>query len=194
MKSKMWMVAIGLGVFACMGGPGANAPTLEGTDVAAASFAKANASAARGDSVRAEQYLSAALAAGYPEEVVVPELVRVCVGSNRLRTAVRYLAPYVRRHPGAVALRHVLATLYLAIGQEDVAAAELQEIVRLAPDHAVSHFLLGLYELGHDRQKGREHLRQYLALDPDGPHAAEVRHRLERESTQPAAEPARTDG
>jgi predicted Zn-dependent protease len=192
-QSCGWVLFV-LAAACAPGAPARSQPAVEeGEGVQA--FERAREAARSGDAVRAEQYLVAALSEGYAEEEIVPQLVRLCVGSSRFRTAVRHLEPYVRRNPGAVALRQVLATLYLALGQSEAARGELTDIVRLVPDHADAHFLLGVMDARGGRDGGQDHLRRYLELAPDGEHAAEARDLLDRDrGTQPVPVAGRREG
>lgn len=131
----------------------------------------------QGDSIRAEQYALAAMDAGALRAEVVPLLVTVCVEGSRLRAAVEYAEPYLRSHPEDVPLRFLLATVLVALARHEAARAALEEVVRLRPDHAAAHYVLGSL-LAHflDAPGSAEHhFRRSLRLAPDGEHAAELR-------------------
>jgi tetratricopeptide (TPR) repeat protein len=145
-------------------------------------FEEGMRAAASGDSLRAEQYYVAALDRGWPEVEVVPELVRACVRANRLTSAIQYAEPFLGRHPGHLSMRHLLAALFVAVGRQDRARAELEEIIRRDPSHATAQFLLGSLLLPDTR--GRAHLLRYLTLEPGGRHAAEAASLLDRNPTQ----------
>lgn len=133
--------------------------------------------ARRGDSIRAEQYLLAALEQGAPEAEIVPQLVVLCVEASRLRAAVEYAEDYLRSHPGDVSLRFLMGTTLVALERPDAARVALEEVLRLRPDHASAHYVLGsllLDSLGRP-ERAEFHLRRYLELAPDGAHAAELR-------------------
>lgn len=138
--------------------------------------------ARQGDSIRAEQYLLAALEEGAPEAEIVPQLVVLCVEASRLRAAVEYAEDYLRSHPGDVSLRFLMATALVALARPDAARVALEEVLRLRPDHASAHYVLGsllldsllLDSLGRP-ERAEFHLRRYLELAPDGAHAAELR-------------------
>lgn len=131
------------------------------------------------DYVRAEQYFVAALERGHPEDEVMMPLVVACVRSDRLSAALRHAEPYLARHPGAWALRLVVATVQMALGEPQRARDELLQITRDAPREPAPHYMLGV--LAREQLDGdamRAHFARYLALEPEGPHAAEARAAL----------------
>jgi tetratricopeptide (TPR) repeat protein len=137
--------------------------------------------AQRGDLVRAEQYLAAALDRGFPKERGVPVLLRVCVASSRLSTALGYATPYLEEHPNDWSLRHLVATIHLGLGHADDARRELERVIADAPSQAEPHYLLGVVlrdELG-EIDAAEPHFRRYLELAPDGRRADEVTRALE---------------
>ena len=144
----------------------------------AALFTRGREAAARGDSVRAEQYLALAIQRGYDEQRVLPVLLRACISSLHLRGALDHAEAYLVRHPEDGALRYLTATIYLGLGQKDEARAQLERLVHAAPETPSAQFLLGILDLQTDASAAREHLRQYLALAPLGEHGAEARSRL----------------
>ena len=133
-----------------------------------------------GDLLRAEQYLSAARQRGHDEATVVYWLVRVCVAASRYQSALGHASTYLRDHPGDWALRLVVATIYEALGDVARAQSELERIVGTEPLMPLPHYRLAmLYRDRHaDQERARQHLREYLRLNPEGPHAAEVRSLL----------------
>ncbi|MEM8606791.1 MAG: tetratricopeptide repeat protein [Myxococcota bacterium] len=132
--------------------------------------------AAKGDSLRAEQYLSAARDRGFPSNEVVPWLVAACVASSRYRAALAHAARHLRQHPSDSSVRLVVANIYDALGDFGNARIELQRIVEEDPKNALSHYRLGL--LYEERFQAHElatrHLSMYRQLDPKGEHVAEV--------------------
>lgn len=151
--------------------------------------------ASRGSLVRAEQYIAASIDRGYPEERGLPVLLRVCIASSRYGMALSYAEPYLRRNPNAWALRFLVASVYLGMGHPERAVSELETVIQLAPDEAAPHYLLGALlrsELDDGTDRATQHLRRYLELAPDGPHAQEVAHLLTRTGAVPptASEPS----
>ena len=132
--------------------------------------------ARQGDSVRAEQYLAAALREGFDPEQVLPLLMRVCLLESRLRAALNHATPYLKKHPDAVWLRYLVATVYLGLEQPQHAKEQLHLIEMQAPKHGRTQYLLGLTEWeGFKNQPAAEaHFREYLRLEPGGPYAREV--------------------
>jgi tetratricopeptide (TPR) repeat protein len=140
---------------------------------------------AQGDYVRAEQYLIAALARGAAEEKVLPVLLRACLEASRLRAAVGYAEPYLARHPDDWRLRYVLATVFSSLGEETQARDHLQRVMEDAPTFPDVFFTMGLMAQNElDFDSARKHFGKYLALAPQGPHAAEAREGLSRRPMQ----------
>ena len=133
--------------------------------------------ATAGDFVRAEQYFSAAIQRGYPEERVIGPLVEVCVRSQRLRLAIGYAQPYLDLHPSVWQLRYLVASIQLGMGHAELARDELLRVIHDAPDSPDPHYLLAdvLRELGGNDAAPRAELERYLVLAPTGRHAEEAR-------------------
>jgi len=150
-------------------------------------FQRGQTYAERGDSIRAEQYLSLALETGYDEHDVVPLLMQACVASGRLRTALNYAEPYLRTYPDEQALRFLVANLYVALDEPTKAYRELERVLSAVPDHAPSHYLMAVvsWESFDDAGAARQHFQHYLKLEARGPHAAEAALWL-REHPDPA--------
>src|SRR5262245_35020149 len=72
----------------------------------AALFEQGRVAAARGDSVRAEQYLTLAIERGFPREKALPLLLESCIASSRLRAALDHAESYLREHPEHDGLRY----------------------------------------------------------------------------------------
>jgi len=142
--------------------------------------------AREGDFIGAEQYLQSALRSGHDEGAVVRELVKVCLASSRLQTALKYAEPYLERNPGNPRLRYVVATIYASLNQTDRALWILSDVRGEAPDFAEAHYLAALLhrDRTHDLETASTMFAAYLALDAGGPHAAEARAFLRRHPTQ----------
>jgi len=154
--------------------PNASADTRD----AAAFFADGREAADRGDAIRAEQYLSLALAQGYQPSAVIPLLLQVCIAGSHLRAALNHAEPYLRQHPDDQKLRYLVATIHLGLGQQEEARTDLEQLLRTNPDYADAHFLLGVLESDGDENEARSHFLRCLELAPKGEHAPEVRSRL----------------
>lgn len=135
-----------------------------------------------GDWIRAEQYFLAARQAGVEETSIMPLLVKVCVRSGRLRNALQHAEPYLERHPGDWALRFLVAELLVAVGDEERARDELEEVLRQRPEQAECHFSLGMLLLPQPGQGGvgAEHLRRFLQLEPKTQRSEQARAALAR--------------
>jgi tetratricopeptide (TPR) repeat protein len=137
--------------------------------------------AGRGDLQRAEQYLNAARKQGYEEATVVFWLIRVCIAAGRYHSALGHAVSYLRAHPDDWSLRLVVASIHEALGDWESARSELETIVREEPNRALAHYRLAML---HSEQQSpqalvRQHLQQYLRLEPDGPHGPEAAAALE---------------
>ncbi len=184
MIREAWLVVVAAALLsACAHAPQAGAPPADPLDRIGAPelFELGLEYRRRGDFVRAEQYVSAALKRGYPEARALPVLIGACVASSRHRTALAWALPYLERRPGDWRLRYVVATLFLAVGDERRARSELEQVVATQPDAAAPIFALAeLSAAGHDDESARRYYVAYLDLVPDGPRAASVRAWLHR--------------
>jgi Flp pilus assembly protein TadD len=145
--------------------------------------------AARGDALRAEQYLLLARRAGYPEQRVIVPLVRVCIASSRLRAALGHAEPYLRRHPETWQLRYLVAAIQLALQRPALALGELRRILRARPAAAQAHYLMAVAlrdGLG-DPDGARASFERYLQHAPRGEHAREALAWLAERTRAPAA-------
>ena len=142
------------------------------------------------DYVRAEQYLAASQARGYPAAKVVPALVRVCLASARLRAALHYAEPFIEQNPDALGLRYVMSSVLLGLGQPDRARMELEAVLAQDPRHAPAHYLLAvtLRDDFEDSEGAAREFSAYLALAPNGVHAAEARASLDAHDTPKPAD------
>jgi tetratricopeptide (TPR) repeat protein len=182
MKRLVWLAWL-LSLMACA----SRAAPIEHAPTGADLLARGLDYAARGDDLAAEQYLSTARAAGVPEERVARELVKVCVGANRLEHALRHAELYTERHPGDRPMRQALASIYFAKGDALAARLELEQLLREWPDSAESHFLLALIlrDQFADIPAARRSMESYLALAPQGERAGEARAWIKRSAAYP---------
>lgn len=133
-----------------------------------------------GDSVRAEQYFTASLAAGGDPGALTTDLVRVCVRAGRLRSALAHAEPELARHPRDAQLAQLVGGLYFALGEHARAESLLEQALAVQEDSALAHYTLALV-LARDPQRGdaeRVHLARYIALAPLGAHRARAEHML----------------
>jgi tetratricopeptide (TPR) repeat protein len=157
---------------------GAPAASRPGQEQQAWLFSQGVAAADRGDSVRAEQYLSLALDRGYPRARALPVLLKICLASSRLRAALDHAEPYLREHPEQDALRFLVANIHVGLGQQEQALAELDRLLRHNPGFEDAHFLRGALLLEAEPTQAIEAFRAYLDAAPHGGHAPEARSRL----------------
>jgi tetratricopeptide (TPR) repeat protein len=141
---------------------------------------RGKAFASVGDTTRACQYFSAALDSGADPELVLPLLMRVYVQSGRYRLAIQTGEQYLTKRPQEHALRFLVATLYAAVGQSELAKENFERVLAAKPNHADAHYALGvlLRDSENDYVGADYHFRQYLKLKPTGPHADEARGSL----------------
>lgn len=136
-----------------------------------------------GDLTRAEQYFAAALTAGAPEKDVLPLLLRVCVEAKRYRVAIGYAEPVLHKHPDDYRLRMLVASLYAAVDDFGAAQQQLETVLSQHPDDASAHYALAviLHDELHQLLDADVHFREYLRIEPNGPHAEEARSLLLKE-------------
>jgi tetratricopeptide (TPR) repeat protein len=134
--------------------------------------------AARGDTIRAEQYLSAAIERGYDRGKALPLLLDACLSSSRLRAALTHAEPYLRDHPEDDGLRYLVAIVHMGLGQTSAARLALDELLRRNEKSPEAHLVLGILDFSSDPITAREHFLAYLELAPRGERAAEARSRL----------------
>ena len=98
--------------------------------------------ATRGDLLRAEQYLSLAVRAGYPASDALPSLIRVCLRASRLRAALMHAQPVLSANPKSRRLRYLVATLHLGLGQHRLARPHLVALSNAPQPHPEARELL----------------------------------------------------
>lgn len=144
---------------------------------------KADAFAASGDTLRAEQYYVAAMAAGGDAHLLIRRLLPVCALGQRFRVALQYAEDYLRQAPRDHEVRLVLGTLYWAIGEPESARLALERVVREAPAEPDAHFALAvvLAASAERRAEALPHFRAYLQAAPAGRYAEQAREGLQLE-------------
>src|SRR5690349_7954219 len=85
----------------------------------------AEAFAENGDFTRAQQYYSAALAAGGSAKAIMPKLLRACIASGDLRLAAEYAEQELARNPDESHLRFVTGALHAQLGNHAAARQHL---------------------------------------------------------------------
>jgi predicted Zn-dependent protease len=198
---KLHAVALSVALAACGGAQRQGAPPADPLALSSPDelFQDGLNAAERGDYVRAEQYLVASVDRGYSEAKAMPVLVKICLAASRYRSALQYALPYLERHPDQWALRYLVGTIYLGIGDSKSARQELTRVTYDAPEQGPPHYLLAVMERDQfeDPARARMHFERYLELDPNGERALEARaalREMQRDdaagSDQPEAEPS----
>jgi predicted Zn-dependent protease len=135
------------------------------------------AEAQAGDTLRAEQYLAAALVRGY-DDAMIP-LLRICVTGERYGAALRYAQNRLHARPDDWQLRYLTAELMGAVGRYDDEREQLETLVSEVSDRPEPHFALArVYERDGRPRRAATHYRRYLALAPTGPYAREARRKV----------------
>jgi tetratricopeptide (TPR) repeat protein len=135
--------------------------------------------ARRGDLVRAQQYLSASMAKGFDEGVIVPEIVKVCIASSRLRAALAFAEPYLMRNPEDAGMQYVVGTIHMALGNLQEASAHLDGALRAGSLGEDALFSLALVaEQRGDHEIVRTNLERYLSGSPRGRYASRAKSML----------------
>jgi tetratricopeptide (TPR) repeat protein len=169
----------GIAALAGCGGASRTPPPGDALDQieAAQLFQYGNALATQGDSIRAEQYLAAAMERGYPEAEVMPRLLEVCIQASRLSAALGYAEPYLERHQEEWPLRLLIASIQMSLNQHGSARSNLERVLEMVPDEPEPHYLMGvlLRDRYADPEASNVEFVRYLELSPGGNHAGEAR-------------------
>jgi len=138
-----------------------------------------------GDSVRGEQYLSAALEEGATADQALLPLMTLCIKAGRFEAAAQYGEAYQRDVAARRELAMLLSGLYLSLDQDDKAIKELEQVAHDYPELALAHLLLArlLRQQQRDLEQADAHYRGYLRLEPNGTYAAEARASLLKQVT-----------
>ncbi len=130
-----------------------------------------------GDTVRAEQYLSAAVAAGADENKVTPIFLHVCVAARHYRLAMEYADAALARHPDNAKLRFLTGALHKDVGEPAKAREYLEQAARELRDDAEVQFAVAVFFRDDlkDIVAADPYFREYLRLSPQGVHAEEAR-------------------
>jgi tetratricopeptide (TPR) repeat protein len=183
---KVAFASLGV-VLSCAGAPASKGGATDRPQTrreAARALLKRGESLARtGDSVRTGQYLEAALDLGADTQRVLPLLLTVYVRSGRYRVALERAERHLASHPSDDRIRFLTGALHAALGAHARAAEHFERILARMPDHASAHFALAalLRDSCADPAGADRHFREYLRLDPRGPHAEEARASLLKE-------------
>lgn len=128
--------------------------------------------------VRAEQYLSLAIAEGAERSVALPMLLQACLRSSHLQAALNHAAPYLLDHPEAEPLRYLVATIHLGLGQAVTARRELGLLLQRNDSNPEAHYLLGIIDSAGNLAAARAHFLEVLRHSKDDDQKIEVQSRL----------------
>jgi tetratricopeptide (TPR) repeat protein len=121
------------------------------------------------------------MAKGFDERVVVPELVKVCIASSRLRAALAFAEPYVARNPQDAGMQYVVGTIHMALGNLEEASGHLDGALRSRSLMQDALFSLALVAKARGQfSMARENLEKYLAHNPKGRYASRAKSLLAR--------------
>ncbi len=141
-------------------------------------FFEGRAAAARGDSIRAEQYLSLAAERGYDRRAALSVLLQACVSSLHLRAALDHAEAYLLDHPDDARLRYLVATIHVGLGQRKEAREELERVLKEKDGMAEAHLLLGVLSVEINAGLAHREFVRYLELAPHGSRREEVQSRI----------------
>lgn len=197
MRGRVLIVAVVLVGSACGGKAPPPVVTQPETDpletkTAHELFERGQFLVARGDYIRAEEYLVAAQERGHPSDEVVPVLLDACIRGRRYQSALNYANAELRKVPDNWRLRFVVGTLHVALGDHENARTEFERVIAGDPKLADAHYSLGmlLWKLG-EREQGKVLFEQYLALEPSGAHAVEAKALLSQARRGTKAKPVK---
>lgn len=145
---------------------------------AAELVARGREAAARGDAVRAEQYLSFAIEQGADRRETMPLLLKSCLQSSHLRAALNHAEPYLLEHPEDDALRYLVATIHLGLGQPVRARRELGLLLQKNSQDPNAHYLFGIIESATNTEAARAHFVATIEHTRDEEQRIEVQSRL----------------
>lgn len=178
LSAKVLIISAFLG--ACASGPKVDPNHQASLDkTSAAELLKVGRDAAqRGDSVRAEQYLAMAIEQGADARIVMPILLKACIRSSHLRTALNHAEPYLLANPEDDELRMLVATIHLGLGQTADARRELGLLLQRNESNPDAHYLLGVIATSEDIGVARKHFLKALQNTDREERRTEVRSRL----------------
>ena len=144
-------------------------------------FELGRAYAARGNYLKAEQYMSSALKAGYDHRAAIHTLLEVCLEGGFLRGGIAHANAYLIEHPNDLDVQLSLAALYYGVRDVGHAKVQLRRLHSIDPNRPNAHYLSGMiaYESGADGvETARLHWERYLELAPTGRRSVELRAKL----------------
>jgi hypothetical protein len=115
---------------------------------------------------------------GAERPAVLPHLLRACLRSSHLRAALIHAEPYLLEHPEADALRYLVATIHMGLGQRSEARRELGLLLQRDENNPDAHFLLGIVEATANPEAARVHFASVIEHSTDEEQKTEIRSRL----------------
>ena len=120
------------------------------------------------DFATAEQKLTAALKKA-PNSELLLLATRAQWAQKKQEPALKAMRDWLKEHPGDVAVRMQLAGAYLDMGKEADAAAEYEQVVKLAPRHIPALNNLAWLNRDRDLKKAMDYAQQAYQLAPKDP-------------------------
>ncbi|MGC4068893.1 MAG: hypothetical protein QM784_30470 [Polyangiaceae bacterium] len=105
-------------------------------------------------------------------------LLEACLQSSHLRAALNHAAPYLLEHPEDDALRYLVATVHVGLGQTLEARRELGLLLQRNDSNPDAHYLLGVIEAETNVASARGHFLEVLRYSKDDRQRIEVKSRL----------------
>jgi DNA-directed RNA polymerase subunit alpha len=101
--------------------------------------------------------------------------------SGQWENATKHYQAALEKAPGNADVRVDMAIALHNLGQDPKAIQELERVTREAPGHKNAWLNLGVICSGTgDRKTAIRAWERYLALDPNGPHAASIREQVQQ--------------
>ncbi|MFQ5658735.1 MAG: tetratricopeptide repeat protein, partial [Candidatus Methylomirabilales bacterium] len=97
------------------------------------------------------------------------DLFAILMGQNKTKQALAVIEEAAAAFPHAPGIREEMGRLHFRAGRYKQAAASLEAELAINPKSVAAHFFLGQFYMYQDPARAAEHLRQYLALQPEGP-------------------------
>lgn len=197
----LWLVASGT-VGCAATAPEAERPIAPQESPGRALFSQGKFFAARGESVRAEQYFLAAGQQGVPREEVFSALLQSCVESGRLRSALHHVEEEMRLDSDEAGLLQLAASLSWALDHKRAAFGFVSRLEQVAARRRPSLLFLAEFYEAHavDLERSVSYYRAALQLSPEAADARWVQsnvnrleHRIEEDRLVQVSQGAKND-
>lgn len=176
-------LATALALVACSSTPAdrtqANLQTIQTEQSPERLFERGKGFAIVGDSTRAEEYFESAIEHGADSRQVMPHLLEICIRDGRYRVAIEHAEHHLSKYPQDVETHFVLGTLYAALGDSARAKTHVTFVIQSRPDESKARYAMAIILKDSGDLVGADHeFREYLRIEPNGPHAEEARGSL----------------